>query len=226
MTYRTEGALPPSAVRSPGPGVRFLAGILAVATIAALDACIWRASVPRWALGIGDESAHLLTAALALSAWYAIRRTRPPRELIGSALIFAVLIDADHVPGEIFHNDVLTRGTYRPYGHTLLVIAIILIIAALAPTGRARNVVRGSAIGVALHLIRDLPTGGVPLFWPVVDWTVRYPYPAYASILLGATAAPILTTLRRRTAHRDASLTNDGRARARIASSPANDAGA
>jgi inner membrane protein len=201
-----------------------------VATIAALDACIWRPSVPRWALGIGDESAHLLTAALALSAWYAIRRTRPPREFIGSALIFALLIDSDHVPGELFHNDLISRGTYRPYGHTLLVVATILMIAALAPKGRVRNVVRGSAIGVALHLLRDLPTGGVPLFWPIVNWTVRYPYSMYGAILLASAAAPFLMTLRRgsahRAAHRDAPPTDDGRARARIASSPADDADA
>jgi hypothetical protein len=197
---QTEGDLPAAAIRSPGTGARSLIGFLAVAAILALDAWIWRVPVPRWALGAGDETAHLITAALALSAWYSIRRTRPPREFLASALVFAVLIDTDHVPGEIFHNEVISRGTYRPYGHTLLVVAALVVAAALAPKGRARHAMRGIGVGVALHLLRDLPTGGIPMFWPIVDQTVRYPYYMYIAMLLVAAAAPLAMARPKRSA--------------------------
>jgi hypothetical protein len=46
------------------------------------------------------------------------------------------------------------------------------------------------ALGVALHLLRDLPTGGAPLLWPLARWPVGYPYPVYLCLLLAAAVMP------------------------------------
>jgi inner membrane protein len=63
--------------------------------------------------------------------------------------------------------------------------------AAVAP-GRLRAALSGLALGVGLHLVRDLATGpGVPLWWPVEDDGVLVPYAWYALVLGIATAVAV-----------------------------------
>lgn len=62
--------------------------------------------------GLLDEIGHLLTALVVVIA---VRRwTRVNRSAAAVTLIAAVIIDIDHVPGELLGIDVLTVGTPRP----------------------------------------------------------------------------------------------------------------
>lgn len=169
--------------RAPGllvePGrarARFLAAI-----VFAIDTLLARGSPPRAIEALLDEPAHAATALLFLAA---LR----PRPLQGHGLgvvLGAVLIDADHVPMELGW-DVLTRGTNRPYSHSLLALIGVIVIASCLRGGR-RRLAFAVAFGLAAHLVRDMATGGVPLFWPRAA-RVRLPYGAYTAMLLVAVA--------------------------------------
>jgi len=179
-----------------------LAGVLlprlaAVAAVGLIDATIWRTPMPRGVFGLCDETAHAATAALLLAAWPALRRSPLSRDVLLAALAAAVLIDLDHVPSELFGSRILTDGTNRPYGHAALTVAVAALAGCLLRHRRAGRVAWGVAIGVALHLVRDMPTGGAPLWWPVARWPVDYPYPVYLGLLLAAAAAPAVYALRR-----------------------------
>jgi inner membrane protein len=101
----------------------------------------------RGVLGAVDEAAHLATGVLVLGR-------RPAAEVLAAS----VLIDADHVPKEWFGADWLTRGTPRPYTHSLATVAAAFAL------GR-----RAAALALLAHLLRDMsdPTTGVALLWPV-----------------------------------------------------------
>ena len=60
---------------------------------------------------------------------------------------------------------------------------MILDIACLLPR-RGRPIGLAAWFGVATHLLRDLATGGVPLWWPVSPRRVAAPYALYAALLL------------------------------------------
>ncbi len=111
-----------------------------------------------------DETAHALTTLLVL---WAIGGAVWKRMLI-PALIASVAIDLDHIPGEL-GDDFLTRGTPRPYTHSLLTIIVVLGASYLWP--RRRELLIGVAIGLALHFWRDMaePGSGVALMWPLSD---------------------------------------------------------
>ncbi len=72
-----------------------------------------------------DEIAHLLTTLIVVWAL----GPRVSERLLVPALIASVAIDLDHVPGR-FGVDFLTAGAPRPYTHSLLTIAVVLIVAA------------------------------------------------------------------------------------------------
>jgi inner membrane protein len=132
--------------------------------------------------GVLDEPAHLLTAAIVLSALPWPVRTR----IWWWALAGSVLIDLDHVPLYTFAPDFSVAGG-RPPTHSLATVLALLAIAAATP--RVRRAFVGLATGICLHLIRDVATGpGAPLLWPLSDSAVRLPYPLYLT-LLGAAAA-------------------------------------
>jgi len=109
-----------------------------------------------------DEIAHLLTGALVLAA---LRGVVDRRFAIG-LLVMSVLIDVDHVPG-LLGLDWITRGTDRPYTHSLLTIAVVGL-AAIGWRGR-RSLLLGALLGIGAHLARDLSesASGVPLAWPL-----------------------------------------------------------
>ena len=131
-----------------------------------------------------DEPAHLLTAWLALVALPPRRRPAVPWALLG-----AVAIDVDHVPLYLWHVGTATESG-RPVTHCLLSVVVFLCGARLVR--RARPVLAGLAVGVALHLVRDLATGpGVPLLWPASGASVSVPHAWYLEVLvvLAAVAA-------------------------------------
>jgi hypothetical protein len=109
-----------------------------------------------------DETAHLLTTLIVL---WALGRRACDRFLI-PALVASVTIDLDHIPREL-GTDFLTRGTSRPYTHSLLSIVIVLVAA--AGWRSRREVLLGIAIGLAIHFWRDMSENGtgVALAWPV-----------------------------------------------------------
>jgi beta-glucanase (GH16 family) len=140
-----------------------------------------------------DELAHLLTGALVLAA---LRGVVDRRFAIG-LLVASVLIDIDHVPG-LLGRDWITRGTDRPYTHSLLMIAVIGLAAAVC-RGR-RSLLLGALLGVGAHLARDLSesASGVPLAWPLSLRSFTLPHWTY----LLAMIAVLAVALRRAPARR------------------------
>ena len=111
-----------------------------------------------------DETAHLATTVLVL--WALGRRVGSRLWL--PALIASVAIDVDHIPGQL-GVDWLTAGTPRPYTHSLTTVLVALLLSAAWP--RRRDVFRGVALGLTIHLFRDLAEhgSGVALLWPLSD---------------------------------------------------------
>lgn len=148
-----------------------------LALIVVADDLLARDDPSRVITGVLDESAHLATAYLFSSVVPVPVRLS---FLIG-ALAGAVLIDADHLPGE-FGWDGITRGPGRPVPHSLPSVGLLLL-AALPLRGQWRSGMTGAAFGVATHLVRDMATGGVPLRWPRDRRRVRIPYALYLALL-------------------------------------------
>lgn len=156
-----------------------------LAVVLAVDVLVALTDLPRAALGVADEVAHLSTAVLLLrvaAARWPLARPLPPT-LIVAALAASVLIDVDHVPADVFGSDVLTEGTKRA-------VHALPVHRRRAGPCRGRRQTRygatgpGRAVGVALHLCRDLATGGVALVWPASTALVTVPYLVYALTLV------------------------------------------
>jgi inner membrane protein len=145
--------------------------------------------------GAFDEVSHLLTTLLVLWALGpGVRRFMVP------ALLASVLIDADHVPAQ-FGVYWLTEGTPRPYTHSLLSIAVVLVLA--VRWRRRRDVLVGVAVGLALHFWRDMAEGGagVSLLWPVSRHAFQYPHAYYLAamaVVVAVDAGRLLARERRR----------------------------
>jgi inner membrane protein len=100
------------------------------------------------------------------------------------ALVGSVVIDADHVPLYTFAPEFSVAGG-RPPTHSLVTVAVLLALG--AGIARVRGPMVGLAIGVFLHLVRDVVTGpGVPALWPVSATIVRFPYPTFLGLLSAA----------------------------------------
>jgi membrane-bound metal-dependent hydrolase YbcI (DUF457 family) len=125
-----------------------------------------------------DETAHLLTTLLIC---WALGRRAGERFLM-PALVASVAIDADHVPARL-GAQFLTAGTPRPYTHSLLTIAVVLVLAWRWP--RRRDLWLGVALGLALHLGRDMGEGGsgVSLLWPFSDHSFQYRHGYYVAVM-------------------------------------------
>lgn len=124
--------------------------------------------------GALDETAHALTVLLVLWAMGG----RSCRPLVVPALVGSVAIDVDHIPREL-GSCWLTAGTPRPYTHSLLTIAVLLIAASL--WRRRRMAIVGFALGVSVHFMRDLAdsSAGVSLLWPWSNRPFTIPRGAY-----------------------------------------------
>jgi membrane-bound metal-dependent hydrolase YbcI (DUF457 family) len=169
-----------------------LAVVLAGAVVA-LD-LLWsllEGSTGMLAYGLFDEPAHLATCAIALLALAALAGTRLPSRFAVAALIASVAIDLDHLPGYL-GSHALTGSLPRPYGHTLLLAAVLVGIGCASRRRDTRQIALGAALGVSAHLLRDLATGpGVPLAWPVSSDVVTIPYAFFAASLGIAVAAVV-----------------------------------
>jgi inner membrane protein len=124
--------------------------------------------------GVLDEIAHLGTGVLILGAL-------GPLVGVGFAvgvLAGSVLIDADHLP-QYLGTNVITAGTPRPYPHSLLTVLLVGVVIAVAP--RYRAVAGGVALGLLVHLVRDMaePSSGVALLWPLSSRSFSMPYAFY-----------------------------------------------
>jgi inner membrane protein len=175
-----------TAVRAPGLPLVVLLCAAAVALIWLLDAARAARSWSTLAIAVLDEPAHLATAALLLAAVLPWRE----RALAGWALAGAVLIDLDHVPLYLW-GALTIDGHGRPVPHSLATV-LVLAAAGWAARGRVRTALLGLALGVGLHLVRDLATGpGVPLWWPLATQTVLLPYAVYLTAM-GAVAVVVV----------------------------------
>jgi inner membrane protein len=156
-----------------------LLGLGAVVALDLVGSAISTGTVGR---GMLDEPAHLLTAALILSAM--------PRSSVRQwwwwALAGSVVIDIDHLPLYTFAPQFSVAGG-RPPTHSIATVAALLVLGAMIPRLRAPLV--GLAAGVCLHLFRDVATGpGAPLLWPLSDIAVQLPYPVYLALVTAAAA--------------------------------------
>jgi inner membrane protein len=131
-------------------------------------------------MGLLDESAHLITAALVVgSVPRTVVRSVWPWVLIGS-----VAIDVDHLPLYAGVSGFRVDGG-RPPSHSL---ALVLLLLAGAAIPALRKPLVGLAGGVILHIVRDMATGpGVPLFWPLIPENFLLPYPVYVALMVLST---------------------------------------
>jgi inner membrane protein len=147
-----------------------------------------------------DEPCHLATALVVLGAITRVRG-RPPKPKFGwTMLACSVLIDLDHLPEE-FGSSILTAGTPRPYTHALWVV-LVLMAGAVVARRRSRRamtpgaastalILGGAAWGVSAHLLRDVATAPISLWWPVTKAAVQVPYWCYVLALLVIIAIPL-----------------------------------
>jgi membrane-bound metal-dependent hydrolase YbcI (DUF457 family) len=139
--------------------------------------------------GLIDEPAHLATCAIVLLAALSLTGTRLPSRFVAAALISSVAIDLDHLPGYL-GTHLLTGSMPRPYTHSLLFVAVLVAVGALAKRDDRRQIWLGIAFGVGAHLLRDLATGpGVAFLWPFVVAPIKAPYALYAGTLIAAMVA-------------------------------------
>lgn len=138
-----------------------------------------------------DETAHFLTTLLLL---WAIGGVAWRRWLV-PALIASVAIDLDHLPAHLGYR-FLTEGTPRPYTHSLLTVLVLLLAAAL--WRRRRVLLVAVAVGVIIHLWRDMaePGTGVAMLWPITDASWSFPQAAYLAIMTAAVAVGLRRALR------------------------------
>ena len=154
------------------------------------------------AYGLVDEPAHLATCAVALLALVSVG-VRVPARFATAALVAAIAIDLDHLPGYVGFHLLMATSMPRPYSHAVLTV-VLLAAVGLCMRGKRRALFFGLAFGVAAHLCRDLATGpGIPLFWPLSGSAVKIPYTVYGAVLLGVTiGAGFGASSRRRSSRR------------------------
>jgi inner membrane protein len=188
-------AVQPLPTVSAGPARRIAVAALplaALALVVLLDAVIDATHPPVPVLGLLDESAHLATSWIVLAAFL----PGPARRLLPWALVGSVVTDLDHVPLYLWHALAAAPGA-RPVTHSLLTVAVLAVAGvAVGTRSRLRAPLLGLALGVALHLVRDLGTGpGVPLLWPAGPAELTVPYAGY---LLPLAVVALMATVRRR----------------------------
>ena len=161
LVYRQRPVQRAEPLLRPSPGL-----VVSVALVFAADQYLYQLLGSHLGYqAVFDETDHLLTTLLLV---WALFPRFGGREL-AAALLASVLIDIDHIPGQLGYTW-LTGGTPRPYTHSLLTIVVVLLVALL--WRRHRCVLLCIALGLSSHFWRDLaePAGSaVSLFWPVSD---------------------------------------------------------
>jgi inner membrane protein len=158
------------------------AGLIAVATVAIVDKLALPRMKRRAVLGPADELAHLATGWIVVAAL-----PRRGRRLGPWALAMSVLLDLDHLPDGFGARWLRLRNT-RPVPHSIFGVAVVA--AAVARVRPGPVAARGTLLGLAAHLGRDLATGGtaVPLLWPVSARPFTIRYRTYAAALVAGAA--------------------------------------
>jgi len=167
-----------SAKTSPrGLAIAFGFGLLALAFDQACDAFKRRGYKRREALS--DGAAHIATA-LAVSL-PAAPFVQDRKRFVALATLSAVAIDLDHV--------VAARSTslipcmtmpHRPASHSVLTVGIVSYAVERFWPGTQSGL--AIVLGLGSHLLRDLATGGAPLFIP--RRIIEIPRPPVASMML------------------------------------------
>lgn len=160
---------------SSSPGLVVVAGVLLLAA----DQAYRAVGGDGLEAGVLDETAHLMSGLVVLLALFRARRW----SAFAVALLAAsVLIDLDHVPQYLGWDD-LTRGTDRPYSHSLLTLALVGLLA--LGWRRRREILLGIEVGFAVHLFRDLTesSSGVPLLWPWSYHSFTLPAAIYFAVI-------------------------------------------
>jgi inner membrane protein len=168
-----------------------LSVIAALAVVLAFDAVVDK-NWPLPVLGLFDEIGHLATA------WVLLVALLPNgcRPLVPWALLGAVLIDVDHIPLYVWGVGTANDSQGRPITHSLTIVLVLLALSRLH--GRLRTPLSGLALGVVLHLTRDVVTGpGAPVFLPITGKSALAPYSLYVGLLCLAAAWAVLRPVRR-----------------------------
>lgn len=180
-----------------------LAPALAIVIVVGLDLVLGVQEWPLAATALLDESAHLLTAWLALTALAAAGLRAPVTRIWPWAMLGAVAIDIDHLPLYLWNGLVSASGG-RPVTHSLVTVVALLAVA--AAVRRFRWPLLGLGLGVLLHFLRDVATGpGLPVAWPVTAAHRLLPYWLYILALCSLAAVATVrskapTSARRSTA--------------------------
>jgi inner membrane protein len=160
--------------------------IVSLAIIFLVDYYFKIASPRLITIAILDELAHISTAFLFLIVFK--RFVNLP--FAAGCLAGAVLIDLDRLP-ELFSTGTLVAQPERPITHSLVSVLGLLLIAVVL-SAQFRWVFIGAALGVAMHLLRDLATGGVLLLWPVHSANIELSYAAYAVMIVALALVPMV----------------------------------
>jgi hypothetical protein len=131
---------------------------------------------------LSDGAAHIATAlAVAVPATPFVSN---PKRFVSIAVVSAVAIDLDHV--------IAARSTQlipcmtmpnRPASHSVVTIGAVSYVAERAWPGTLTDL--AIVLGLGSHLLRDLATGGAPLFIPKRIVAVQRPPVASMMLILG-----------------------------------------
>lgn len=132
---------------------------------------------------LGDGAAHIATA-LAVAA-PALPFVGDRRRFLVIAAVSAVAIDLDHVLAarSVSLIPCMTMP-HRPPSHSLLTLGALTYLAERAWPGTQTEL--AIALGLGSHLLRDLATGGAPLFLPRRIVELARPPAAFMIVGLGA----------------------------------------
>ncbi len=108
--------------------------VLAAVLVLLLHVVLQALRFPVYVLGPLDWSSHITTALILL----ANLPVGTSRAFLTAALVTAMAIDVDHLPGYL-GADVLTEGTPRPYPHSLMTALLFAGAAATSPDARGRS---------------------------------------------------------------------------------------
>ena len=142
-----------------GAGVAF-----GLAALAADQLCVrYKSRGARRREAASDAFAHLATGlAVALPASPFVRE---PKRFLWMAGVSAMFIDLDHVvAARSFKLDPCMTMPRRPATHSVLAVGGLAYLAERIEPGRQTEL--AVTLGLGSHLLRDLVTGGAPLFMP------------------------------------------------------------
>ncbi|MDQ3549303.1 MAG: metal-dependent hydrolase [Chloroflexota bacterium] len=163
--------------QSRGLLIAFVFGLLALAFDQACDA--FKRSGHKRHEALSDGAAHIATA-LAVSL-PAAPFVQDRKRFVALAALSAVAIDLDHVVAARSTKLIrcMTMPT-RPASHSVLTVGIVsYAVERLWPGTQSGLAI---VLGLGSHLLRDLATGGAPLFIP--RRIVEIPRPPVASMML------------------------------------------